>query len=338
MNYNSQTDDELLRGVLYRADSVPGDDTDDADELMALFLEGKLQGEDRTAFFRHLDTHSAARRAAGFAAKHVGHQPAAASARSHAAEALQPSNPVWMARAIDRVGQFLAALPRWGQSLVDQAMEPSHAGAGTMIVGRHQAKLAYAMAGMLLVATTGVLWFAWRSPSEMQLLAVRGGPSLRDYDYSPDRTNATVRMGADEAESHSAMQALLDTAPVDEREQLRKAYGFLDTKQSHQAQNAFAEIVAQHPQSYYARLGQGLAWFMGQQPEDFEKAESAFRQALELRGDSAAAREGLAMALTRQKGKTRQALAEWKKVEANRFSKAHREEIQREINRLEKLP
>jgi tetratricopeptide (TPR) repeat protein len=63
MNYEPQTDDAILRQVLYRANAAQEDHAaaDEADELLDLFLAGRLTGEDREAFLRYLDTNPSAR-------------------------------------------------------------------------------------------------------------------------------------------------------------------------------------------------------------------------------------------------------------------------------------
>ena len=65
MNYEPLTDDAILRQVLYRANATQENHAaaDEADELLDLFLEGRLTGEDRDAFLRYLDTNPSARSA-----------------------------------------------------------------------------------------------------------------------------------------------------------------------------------------------------------------------------------------------------------------------------------
>jgi hypothetical protein len=314
-NYNSQTDDDLLRGVLFRADARSSiDDPDGADELLALFLEGQLRGDDRVAFFQYLDTHPAVRAMVGQCVKHIGPCEVESPAAAAAARSIKSSHPDWIATGIQRVREFFAVLPRRGY--------------------------AFAIATVLFIAVTSALWLNSQSPGNLHVAEMheRGGKSPAEYGLSPDRENRITIMGSGEEQAPDSMQDLLGTLPDDrESAELKEAYGFLHRKLLKQAQEAFIKATGQFPESYFAWLGRGIAFHLGKQADDLSQAEDAYRKAIKLHSHPDGARIGLAMVLSEQEGKVAEALAVWKQVDLQRQPAAQRVEIEREIARLENL-
>jgi hypothetical protein len=328
MNYDSKTDDELLRGVLYRADDATlTEDSDEADELMALFMDGAMDGDDRAAFFQYLDTHPQARRAAALGAWHMDLHRGVVPTRPAASDAAHKYGRFALAAVGERFRQALiGALP-------DRFRQSTARAAAHGIAFGYRRQLAFATVGMLLVATTAALWIAWR-PSQTQLLALRGGFSPIDFGASPDLENAIAIKGADAAGESLNIQALLEDVPNStERAHLSQAYTLLKNNQLTRAREEFARVIDENPQSYYAWLGQGTAYHLMQRAEDFQQAAISFHKASELRHQSDAAHIGLAMTLSRL-GQDTEALAEWRHVELKRLPKWQREAAAREISRL----
>jgi tetratricopeptide (TPR) repeat protein len=306
MSYNFETDDELLRGVLYRADdSTSCEDTDEGDELVALFLEGQLKGDDRVAFFQYLDTHPKARQSLACGLQSIEHQAVSMPAGPSGVAAAQSEEPGWLASAQDRLRQFLSAGP--------------------------QRSFAYGMAAVLLVGMTTMIWLTSQGPHSARL-AILSGPSPMDYGIAIDRANDMEIRGERKEFQPQVIQPLLDTIPNDnERQKLKSGYDHLVRNQFPDALSAFEDAKKSYATRYYAWVGEGIAHLKNQK---LEAAEAAFREALKCHEHPNEAQIGLAMALERQGHED--ALAEWERVDLAPLSPEDRQDIARVKKRLQK--
>ncbi|MEM6330153.1 MAG: hypothetical protein AAF790_07885 [Planctomycetota bacterium] len=319
----------------FDADAEPGE------ELFELFLEGRLQGEDREQFLRFLDANPGARAATS---EYLNFLEAEAEAEA--------ADPAPATLSITRQSQQSWASPaRWGSVVV------ALAACLLLAVGLWQTtpgglqvaeNRAYDQASALVAESEfeqaervieAALQDGVDSP-RLSLLAARASMqepapltspdawSLRRFDYEFDGTLIMDGEVSEEAVDRlTKAEAIVDA--VDPAEQLaRLSRGWLLLKRNRPADAAevFRGVLDAQPLSEprseprseadiaaAAAMGLGVAEFMigG---DRLDAAEAAFRKLLDARPESLAGRLNLAMCLA-EAGKIAESLAEWRKVD-----------------------
>jgi tetratricopeptide (TPR) repeat protein len=339
MNYQPQTDDEILRNLLYRTDvATPDDESDEADELFALLIDGKLDHHDRAHLLRCLDKNPMARQAVGLYLERGAAlpQPATVPSSRHIARA----SGLWERLAVGckRLGEFSHGIlwPKTQDSTVRPSRPHLSEGGASPRVIPYAAQTAMACAALLLVATVAVLWVAWRNTTGVPLLAMRGGLNLMDLGYSPDPELGGEK--GDDLQHTLNVQSFLETVPEESaRDQLREGFGLLSRNLAPEARAVFERVLQSDPDSYYGLLGQGMAYFM---ENEYESAETAFRSAVQNHPDLIGAKINLAMTLARL-GRDPEALSQWRRIPAGLLDVLPSEQQQAaaaELERLEAAP
>jgi hypothetical protein len=345
MNYDPKTDDAILEGLLYRADArSAAEDDPDEEEMFALFAEGRLQGEDRDAFLRYLDTHPQMRRAVRAYAK-LSEAEALASVPAPCQPEMTPSHstpsaPSWLAAGIERVKRLTTKLPTFTWPRMGQTVQRDSAGPGSLALPAYYRQIAFAMAAMLLVALTALLWFGGQ-PSNGPLTAFAFNFPHYDLDKGPGDRQLAIDTALAELDDKEAQR------------RLREGFSLVQSaatspEKVHQAHNLFQGVIdssdrvrspSADRQRYYGWIGKGLTYFVMQ--EKFVEAADAFRQAIEIDSNSTDAQINLALALTQlaknDEAVIDDALRAWKKIDTRRLADGDRMHVEREIAALEAI-
>jgi tetratricopeptide (TPR) repeat protein len=334
--YSPQIDDDILRNLLYRTDIAdPGAGSDEADELFALLIEGKLNHDDREHLLRCLDKNPEARQMVGQYLERASELPSPGAVPSSPCVA-EPSG-LWQRLAVGwkRWGELSLGMPR--SKLHDSTTRPPQPGQPTSRASAwsmpYYWQTAIAVAALLLVATVSIVWFARKSFMDGPVLAMRGSLNLMHLGYTAD-PELGGEMG-DNSQQTLDLQRFLESVPEDEAgNQLQEAYGLLFRNLAPEARAVFEQVLLTHPDSYYGLLGQGMAFYMEHQ---YESAEAAFRSAAQEHPDLAGAKINLAMTLA-QLGRDDEALNKWRAVAAeglDHLPADQQQAIAAEITRLE---
>jgi tetratricopeptide (TPR) repeat protein len=298
MNYDPLTDDELLAQVLCRADARSADGSthpDEMDELLGLFFEGKLTGEDCERILRFLDSDPHARTTAAAYLKVLPDEPTDAAGPT-------PRAPGGLAQ--QGHGANEPRLRLFEESPAENAptatlaradaIHDERRAAGGASANRRSMLSRLALAASLLVVAGSVALLVWRSGRNGDLVAQRAG-YLTQYDYGLD--GGTLR-GSGPGDGD---------VELPEARGIERGFALLELKRP---ADALLEFQADDAESW---LGRGIAFYMQLK---FSEAESAFVNALQRNPGLNAARLNLAMAIEQQTERSDDALAAWQKVDA----------------------
>lgn len=308
MNYQANTDDQLLRQVLSRDKAVPPHsiaDEDEFDELFAMFLDDTLTGIDKERFLQTLDADDTARKKLAA----YGSTLTAASADEPESESVvslplkqteshRSTTQRWLSLAIAAclligVGTMLWA-PGNGDEAVAYNTALEHLRAGEFdqtlrtIQSSHEAGIASSRLTNLEAQAIAEI------PNEV---APSDGYALDRLGYeiggtgqknTPEEDPARERLGKAEA-------LLKDAEEAPTAVHLNRGYLLLRMGSPAEAAKAFEKVLDTTPDDSAAWLGRGTARYMA---KDFEGARDDFRQALKLDPGSIPAQINLAMALT----------------------------------------
>lgn len=191
--------------------------------------------------------------------------------------------------------------------------------------------IAWATAACVLLATGTVFWFSPRMPTELAL--VHTG-RLTDFGYEPGGVVARGPIAPAKQRANDAAPAPVQPDNPELTVLLNRGHGELTLGELHAARESFETARHMAPDNPWAALGLGLTDFL---LDDFNGAERAFREALALDGHLAAARENLAMTLE-ELNRPEDALAEWQRLLSEPLSTDEREQVERQIDRLQSKP
>ncbi len=356
------TEDQLLANLLRQVDTAlgarqAGDHLDD--EILALFAAGALAGADRQQTIQHLDACPSCRRAASLLI--------AAAAQSEDEDAVPPEDGDKAITGQKTTGSDVkdqVSLSRVGWSWLANRRSVAWAIAAVLLVAvgslvfwpgadssLAEAK-AYKRALAMLeqsrfddaqqaVAQAGESGIESDRLRSLEAEAVRQIPApvalayagrLSDFGYdiggvvARDPTSLPHRAGLRKAEQilQAAGQENLEVI-------LNRGHALLSLDRAPAARAEFQRATDLAPRDPLAWLGLGLAYFM---TDDFEAAETAFRQAVSLDPKNISAGVNLAMTLD-EKGQTSAAIAQWRHLLEKPLSEQERKRIEITIDELE---
>lgn len=303
MTYQETTDDRLLANLLQKGQ---GDgqalDTESAEDLFELFVEGRLPEADREEFFRYLDANPEAREAASLYMMHL---------ESEAAD-VEPEQRVTPASVADRTWSAsttrtltYAAMAACLLLALGVAIRPSD---GPQIAMSRAAEL---LQNGEFAAAEAILDKLDADTTEAQVLVARAavresgelndtGPwSLLSYGY--ELGDAVAMDGAPPAEQQQRLRKASEAVEAIDSDEtqadLARAWIALKTNRADEAIEALDRILSTNTDHAAVQLARGVASYM---LGEFADAEARFHQHLELSPDSFAGQLNLGKCLAEQ--------------------------------------
>ncbi|MEN0111262.1 MAG: tetratricopeptide repeat protein [Planctomycetota bacterium] len=303
---NKTSDDRLLGELLRRGqDSSGAAETEPSEDLFELFVEGRLPAEDEDEFYRYLDAHPEARRAASLYLTQLSLESEDADDAPPPEERVTPASAerrVWapsprvmtfaaMAACLLLVVSLLPFAGREGRMVARLA-------AAEDALQRGKFDEAAGLLGEDAFATDeGRLLAARAQLRETDALTDSGPWSLLDYGYGVDES--VVMDGAPPAEEIARLELagefvgdLEDSAATESA--LAAAWIALKQNDPDAAIASLDTVLSLDDANSAAHLARGVAAFMA---FDFESAAASFRRHLELEPASFAGRLNLAKTL-----------------------------------------
>ena len=340
-----KADDQLIANLLRQVDLANSAVTLNFEHLdaetLALFADGSLVEDERVRAIEHLAACTQCRRVASLLISVQESSNTQSDPTVHEQVTLPKFGSGWHAKERWAVWATAAALLiSVGSLLYWQSGNSQLAEARTyrrVLAMLEQSEFDKVKQTVTNAGKSGILSDRLRN---LEAEAVRGIPApialaysgrLIDFGYdiggvvARDPTSLPHRQDLDKASQ------ILETVTSENLEAiLNRSHVLLCLGRIQEARTEFQRAVELAPQDALAWLGLGLACFMA---DDFEGAETAFRQSLQLDAKSIPARFNLAMTLE-ELGKNAGALAEWRSLLNLPISQQDRQKIELAIEQL----
>lgn len=364
MSYQETTDDQLLANLLNVGQSGPTDlDTESAEDLFELYIEGRLPEEDREEFFRYLDANPTAREAASLYMTHLEREAeeeelasdtdAANDTSAHStADASSDSQDAPLRYDLVKTNESSA----WNASTARMLTYAAMAACVLLAIGISvfpkdgQQVAMNRVASMIEQGQFSEAEIALENldsnSTEAQLLAARAAAherrSLGDAEpwsllsYGYELGDAVAMDGAPPEEQLQRLRKASDAVnaieSTDAAADLARAWIALKTNQPDVAIVSLDRIIDDAPDHAAAQLARGVASFM---LSDFEDAESRFRKHLSLTDHSFAGLVNLGKVLKEQ-GKYGEAIDVFRSIDSGRVpTDGVRVQLSDEIDQLD---
>ena len=348
IEYNEKLDDGLLRNLVRLGEPdgvVEDDDLEVGEELFELFIEGKLEGEDREQFLRYLDRNPRARVAASeymnFLEVEAENEASPATiSLANATREEESTSMRWTSMAIALAACLLLAVGYWstGPGANPLSEEDAFSRAASLA---SQSSFGEASQAIEEARAAGIesprldLLAAQVAMQEPHAFDTPDAWSLRSFDYEYDGT-LVMDGNVSEEEAKQIDEAGAAVGKVDPAVQLAaltRGRLLLKQNQAEEARDVFGNLLTADASNRAAWLGMGIAEFMIGGAE-LEAAETTFRKFLIMEPDSLIGRVNLAMCLA-EAGKIAEAVEEWRKVDLTQLDEQDRASAAAAIEELE---